>query len=118
MANTKTTNQILFDTIRELKKLSNKTGENVYKAVADKLASSASQRAQVNLLKLEKVANDGETVIIPGKLLGDGIITKKITVIGFKASESAIEKLTKAGGKYIEIREFIKKPTTRPRIIG
>ena len=118
MANTKTLNKVLFDTIRDLRKLSNSTGENLYKAVADKLSSSASQRAQVNLLQLEKVAKDKETVIIPGKLLGDGQITKNVTVIAFKASESAIKKLTAAGGKFIEIREFIKKPTTKPRIIG
>ena len=116
---TKTTNQILFDTISSLKKLSTKTGVNTWKAVAAKLAGPASQRAQLNLNKLEKHAKTGETVIVPGKVLGNGNISKKVTVVAFKASESAIAKIEKAGGKFVEIKEYIAKaPKDKPRILG
>ena len=116
---TKTTNKVLFDTINDLKKLSTKTGVGTWRAVAIKLAKTASQRSQVNLSKIEKYAKAGETVIVPGKVLGDGNLSKKVTVIGFKASQSAISKIEKAGGKFIEIRDYISKaPKDKPRILG
>lgn len=115
----KTTNKVLFDTIRDLKKLSTKTGVNVFKAVAEKLSSPASQRSQVNVSKLEKFAKDSEVIIVPGKVLGTGTITKKLTVVAFAASEQAIEKITKAGGKFISINTYIAgKPETKIRILG
>jgi large subunit ribosomal protein L18e len=115
---TQTTNKVLFDTIRDLKKVSIKTGTSVFRAVADDLSASASQRAQVNLSRLERLTKDGEKVIVPGKVLGDGIFSKKITVIAFSASQSAIEKLEKAGSKFIEIKDYISKnPDSKVRII-
>lgn len=116
---TKTTNKFLFDTIRDLKKLSTKTGEKVWRAVATKLAATASQRPQVNLSKIDKYAKEGETIIIPGKVLGDGILSKKITIVGFKASASAVEKIEKSGSTFIEIKNYIsKKPNNNVRIFG
>lgn len=116
--NSKTTNKVLFDTIRDLKKASTKTGSAVFRAVAEKLSVPASQRPQVNISKIDKNAAEGETIIVPGKILGDGTISKKVTVIGFKASEGAIEKIEKAGGKFVEIREFLKKPSNKVKILG
>ena len=114
-----TTNQVLFDTIRDLKKLSAKSGVGVYKAVAAKLAAPASQRSEVNLDQIEKYAADKEVVIIPGKVLGNGTLSKKLTIVGFKASESAIAKIEKAGSKFVEIREYIsKKHESKMKILG
>ena len=117
--NSKTTNQVLFDTIRDLKKKSNETGLAVYKAVAAKLASPASQRARVNLSRLEKYANAGETIIVGGKVLGDGTLTKKITIVGFGISESALVKLKASGSKFVSIQEYLsKKQDAKLRIFG
>lgn len=115
----RTTNKILFDTIRDLKKLSNKTGVNVFRAVAEKLSAPASQRAEVNISKIEKYAKNGEKIIVPGKVLGTGILTKKVTVVAFSASEQAVEKITKAGGKFFEIKDYIStKPDVKIRIFA
>ena len=116
---TPTTNKVLFDTIRDLKKVSTSTGTNVFRAVAEKLSAPESQRAAVNISRIEKYAVEGETIIVPGKLLGTGTISKKVTVVAFSASEGAIEKITKAGGKFIEIRNYLKnKPSAKIRILG
>ena len=104
---TLTTNKVLFDTIRDLKKVANKNGANVFKAVAEKLSAPASQRPEVNLTRVEKFVADGETVIVPGKLLGNGQISKKVTVVAFSASESAVQKIEAAKGKVISIQEYI-----------
>ncbi len=65
----------------------------------------------VNVGKLEEVCNDGDVVDItfmikrglvksnrPVKVLGDGELTKKLTVIADAFSKSAKEKIEKAGG--------------------
>jgi large subunit ribosomal protein L18e len=106
---TKTTNKVLFDTINDLRKLSAKTEINAWKAVAAKLAGPASQRSNLNLSKIEKDAKSGETIIIAGKVLGDGIFTKKLTIVAVGASESAKEKITKAGSTFVELKEYISK---------
>lgn len=117
--NTKTTNQVLFDTIRDLTKLSNTTGVLVYKAVAERLSAPASQRVEINLSHIDKHCKDGETIIVPGKVLGDGILAKKLTIVGFAASATAIAKIEKAGSKFVKIKDFLaKKSDTKLRIIG
>lgn len=115
---TLTTNKVLFDTINDLRKISNKTGNGVFKAVADILSGPASQKAQVNLGKLEKLTKDGDKVILPGKVLSDGVFSRKITIVGFNASQRAIEKLEKTGSKFIKIKDYIaNKPDHKIRII-
>ncbi len=67
--------------------------------------------ATVNVGRLEEVCNDGDVVDInfmimkglvksnrPVKVLGDGELTKKLTVIADAFSQSAKEKIEKAGG--------------------
>lgn len=116
---TKSTNQVLFDTIRDLRKLSVKTGVGTWKAVAIKLAGSASQRSRVNLTKISKYTKGGEVIIVPGKVLGDGLLSKKVTIVAFGASESAVKKIEAAGGKFVEIKDYISKnPKEKPVILG
>lgn len=121
LPNTNTTNKVLFDSIRALVKLSNKTDVKVWKAVARVLSGPASQRAEVNLNKIEKNASEGENVIIPGKVLATGTFTKKkVTIVAFGASESAIAKIEAAGSKFVEIREYVsaKKVDAKVKILA
>ena len=116
---TRATNKELFDVISNLKKFSNKSGVGTWRAVAAKLAGSASQRSQVNLSKIDRHAKGGESVVVCGKVLGDGNLNKKVTVIGFNASSSALEKIEKSGSKFVRISDYISKnPKDKPRIIG
>ena len=116
--NTKTSNKVLFDTIRNLKKYSSEVKDDKYRKVAFELSRVASQRANVNISKLNKICKDKETVIVCGKVLGDGVITKSVNVISFKASLSAISKIKNAKGSYSDLNEYIlKKPKDKFRII-
>jgi len=70
-------------------------------------------REEYNIVNLDRLAALGETTINPEvllkagvirsasrvKILGDGELTKAITVEAHKFSKSAQEKITKAGGK-------------------
>ncbi len=71
------------------------------------------QRVSVNLAKLEKLANSGENVIVPGKVLGRGTVTKKINVAAVVYSSDAEKKLKEAGCTVIGIKEMLKKDDVR-----
>ena len=77
--------------------------------LADELEKPRRSKAEVDLSKLNRVCNEGETVVVPGKLLSSGILKKKLTVAAASFSMSAVENLEKAGGKVMTIEELIKK---------
>lgn len=61
---------------------------------------------EVNIYKLEKFCNDGDVVIVPGKVLGSGELTKNITVYALGFSAPAKEKIILAGGKALKLKEL------------
>lgn len=80
-----------------------------WRRIAELLARPKRRRAEVNLKKIEKLAKDGDVVVVPGKVLGDGRLTKKVNVVAFSFSESAKKIMDSAGAKYMEIEEYYKK---------
>jgi len=59
-------------------------------------------------------------IIVPGKVLGSGVITKRVSVAAWKFSKSAREKIEKAGGRVMSIRELMSENPkgTNVRIMG
>lgn len=80
----------------------------MWKDVAWKL-SLQRRRAEVNVSKIDRYASDGEVVVIPGKVLGNGEIKKKVTVVAFNYTKSAREKLLNAGCEVLTIDEYFEK---------
>ncbi len=95
--------------IRELEKTSVKYGSKIWKRVAEDIERPRRIRRIVNVGKLEKYCNDGEIVVVPGKLLGGGKLTKKLTVSSLEASKTAIEKIESCGGRWLKLEELVKK---------
>ena len=106
--------------IHELKKISKENNVPLWKRIALELEKPTRRQRIVNLSKIEKNIKDKEIAIVPGKVLSDGEITKKVTIVAHSFSKKAIEKIDKAGGKYYTIKIFIKenpKPKNA-RILG
>lgn len=80
----------------------------IWKRVVYELSRPRRQRVQVNLSKLESYGNDGGIVLVPGKVLGSGSLSKKLTVAAFSFSDSARKLITDAGGKVISIENLYK----------
>ncbi|MEM0439987.1 MAG: 50S ribosomal protein L18e [Candidatus Caldarchaeum sp.] len=70
---------------------------------------SKRNRRVVNLSRIQRHAEDNDVVFVPGKVLGSGVFTKKITVGAFSFSESAIKKITAAGGRALLVQDFLKE---------
>lgn len=75
--------------------------------VAAILAGPRKKRKNVNLKELEKISS--EIVVICGKVLSEGEISKKMKVVALNFSEKAKEKLKKAGCEVRTIMEEIEK---------
>ena len=112
------TNTKLKELIVDLKSKSRETP--LWKRVASDLEKPSRQRRQVNLYKLNKFAKDGETMLVPGKVLSVGELDKKITVAAFQYSQFAKKKIEEKQGSALTISELFKKnPKAKGiRIIG
>ncbi|MFH1431793.1 MAG: 50S ribosomal protein L18e [archaeon] len=103
------TNPNTKNIIKKLKKQSNDKKVSIWKDIAKRLESPKRIQPAVNISKLERYLNKGDSAIIPGKVLGDGNITKAITVSALKFSKTARSKIQKAGGKCVTYEEMITK---------
>ncbi|MFH1393689.1 MAG: 50S ribosomal protein L18e [Candidatus Micrarchaeota archaeon] len=80
----------------------------IWKKVRKELDRPRRNRVEVNLSKLQAYGADNGTVLVPGKVLGAGEISKKLTVAAFSFSDSAKKLITAAGGRIISIEALHK----------
>jgi large subunit ribosomal protein L18e len=97
------------NTIWTLRNALKKNKVPIWKAVIKELSRSRSNRREVNIGELAHVTKDKEVVIVPGKILGSGEISHKLTVWCFTISEVATRKILDAGGKILPLDSLIKK---------
>jgi large subunit ribosomal protein L18e len=92
----------------------------IWKRLAEELEKPKKRKREVNISKIQRYTKDGDFVIVPGKVLGSGILKNKITIAAFSFSKEAIEKIKSAGGKIIDFEKLIKENPkgTGVKIIG
>ena len=83
----------------------------IWRAVAAELARPRHQLDPVNVAHLERLTEAKETVVIPGKLLATGQLTKPVTVAAWGYSSEARSKIRAVGGSALTIPELLQ---TRP----
>ncbi len=114
------TNEHMKELITQLKKLSHTEEVAIWKRVASDLEKPTRSRRIVNISRISRYTNDGEIIVVPGKVLGSGILKHKVDVAAFSFSEGAKQAISKAKGNYLTITELIKKNPKgeKVRIIG
>ncbi len=102
---------------KKLKKKKNpKLVETIIKAkkngpwlkVAHLISTPKRKTAKMNLFEINEQAQEGDIIVVPGKVLGTGRIDKKIKIAAISFSKTAIEKLNKSKSKATSIIEEIK----------
>ena len=83
--------------------------------IAQVISSSRRRYSAINLKRLDTLSNDGDIIIIPGTVLGSGVIQKKITVCALHFSDSARKKILSVKG---ETRAIIDEIGKNPRAQG
>jgi large subunit ribosomal protein L18e len=105
---TKTDPNLVF-LIESLKKKSREKGAAIWRDIALRLEKPNRNWAEVNLSKLERYTEEGEVIVVPGKVLGAGSLNKKLVVAAYKFSGSARKKIEGAGGKSLTIAQLVQE---------
>ena len=77
--------------------------------IAEILSGPRKNRTNLNLEEIDKKVEGDDAVVIPGKVLSQGSINKKIKIVALNFSGKAKEKLLKAGCEISSMIEEIKK---------
>lgn len=77
--------------------------------VAQKISGSRKKYDSVNLELIDRNTKEGDTVVIVGKVLGSGVLHKKVRICAMSFSESARTKLKNMKAEIVSIEEEIKK---------
>ena len=79
----------------------------VWKKLAKKLSGPTRQYSSINLKEIDKITKEGDTVMIIGKVLASGDLSKKVRICSLSISDSALVKLKKTKSEYATILEEI-----------
>jgi large subunit ribosomal protein L18e len=101
-------NPVLVELIGQLKAAGRTNEAPLWRDIASRLEGPSRHWAQVNVSKVQQNLQDGEHAVVPGKLLGDGEVTKALTIIAVSASASAKAKISKAGGRVLTLQQALK----------
>lgn len=107
MKKTFKTDPNLLALIDELKATTRENGAAIWRDIAKRLEKPKRNWAEVNLSKLERYAEEGDVIVVPGKVLAAGNLNKKITVAAYSFSDSAKAAILGAGGKDMTIMELV-----------
>ena len=77
--------------------------------VAGILSGPRKFHSALNLDRIDRETKEGDTIVVPGKVLSSGNITKKLRIVALSFSEEARKKLKEYKSEVITINEEIKK---------
>ena len=100
-------NPELHRVVVELRRAARAHAAPIWGSVADRLERARHGSAPVNVGHLERLAEAEETVVVPGKLLADGPLSKALTVAAYSYSSGARAKVRAAGGRALTISELL-----------
>ena len=109
--------QIVLHIARDLKQASKKNEAPIWSRLAVLALKQSSSRRVVNLTRINKTTKENDILFVPGKVLGTGNISHKITLSSFSMSVTAAKKIIQTGGSIITYSDMIKKYPTGKGVI-
>ena len=103
------TNPNLRKLLGSLKRKSNEEDVAIWRDIAKRLERSTRRQAEVNISDINRHTAADETILVPGKVLGSGVLDHKVQVAALNFSQAAVEKIIMAGGECMEILEVVEK---------
>ncbi len=105
-------NPQISDLISKLKRTSREQDVNIWRDVAVRLEKPRKSYAEVNISKINRYASEGEILLIPGKVLGSGVLEFGVSVAALSFSEAAIDKIAAVSGRCMSIEELVESNPT------
>lgn len=102
-------NRLLLETVIALKKKGRKEKVAIWEKTAGYLLKPRRQRVEINLSQISRSTKANDIVVIPGKVLANGVLAHKVTVAALRFSGSAIKRIEQAGGKALSLIEAVEK---------
>ncbi len=114
------TNQVVIQMVKTLRGASKKNNAPIWEKLAELALKPTRAKRTLNLGQIDKFASDNDVIIVPGKVLGTGSLSHKITLCSFSISATGAKKIIESGGKILDISQIIKNhPTGKGvKIIG
>ncbi len=100
-------NPELQETIRFLKAKARENKAKIWEVAAEHLSRPRKSRAVLNLNHISRASMSNSLVLVPGKVLGAGLVKHSVVVGAFQFSQSAKAKIERAGGKCLAIKDFV-----------
>ena len=104
-----TTNPELLETVRFLKVKARKDKSRIWEVAAEQLSNPRARRAVLDLNHISRASSADSVVLVPGKVLGDGVLRHPVVIGAFHFSASAKAKIEEAGGKCITIADLVSR---------
>ena len=110
----------VIEMVRELKNAAKNNDAPIWSKIAKNALKSNSNKRTINLKKIDALTDNGNAVIVSGKVLGTGKLSHKIIVSSFSISSSAAKKIKESGGEILKFSDMIERfPTGKDvKIIG
>jgi len=89
----------------EIKKKARSNKAKIWKDIVIRLNNVS----EINLRHISKITKPNDVVVVPGKVLGDGMLTHSVTIGALSYTTSAKNKIKEAGGNSFSIPELITK---------
>jgi large subunit ribosomal protein L18e len=103
------TNPELLEAIRFLKVKSRKEKVKIWETAAEQLSRPRGRRAVLDLNHISRASSKDSVVLVPGRVLGDGILKHPVTIGAFHFSQTAKTKIEQAGGKCVTLQDLASK---------
>ena len=95
--------------LNRLRHYSNKYDAPIWRRVRELLDRPKRRRVVVNIYKINRYTEDGDLVVVPGKVVGSGTMDHKVVVGAFDYSLNAREKLRESGCEPLLLEEFLER---------
>lgn len=102
------TNPRLLNLVSLLKEAARQNEVNLWRDIASRLEGPSRNYAEVNLSKINRYAGNGEIILVPGKVLGSGVLETSVKVAALNFSRSAEEKIREANGQCMTIEDLLR----------
>ena len=111
-------NQVVLHMVKDLKQASKKNEAPIWSKLADLALKPSSSKRTINLTRINRITKESDVLFVPGKVLGTGNLSHKITLSSFSMSVTAANKIIQTGGNILTYSDMIKKfPTGKGVII-
>ena len=102
-------NPYLLFLAAELRRKAKGAKAPIWRRVREMILRPRRRRVEVNISKINRYTEEGDVVVVPGKVLGAGKLHHRVTVAALSFSSEALRKIREAGGRALTIRELIEE---------